>query len=174
MQTDRILAARLVRHRDEAAFRALYRTHTPRLYALLLRLLGGRTADAEDAVQETWIRVVAGVGRFRWEAALSTWILRIGVNVAHEVLRKTGPIVATAPDPPASNDPDGALALDLERALTRLPPRERTVVVLHDVEGWTHEEIGRELGIAPGTSKSHLFAARRALRARLAPPGGGR
>lgn len=157
---------------DEAAFRTLYRRHTPRLLRLMLRLMGEPTADADDAVQETWLRAVRALPRFRAESAFYTWLAGIGIRVAAELLRSRARWVAWEDAAEPAQEPrvgDGE-RLDLERALATLPDAQRVVIVLHDVEGYTHEEIAARLGVAPGTSKSHLFRARRALRARLSSP----
>ncbi len=158
---------------SEAAFRQLYERHTPRLYQLVLRLMGGAEADAEDAVQETWIKVVERLGSFRWEAAFGTWLTAIGINVAREALRRLGRRRevewADAGEPPAAVTAERIEPVDLERAIAKLPAGYRTVLVLHDVEGFTHEAIAERLGVAPGTSKAQLFWARRAIRALLAP-----
>lgn len=161
-----LLAA--VQHGDEEAFRLLYRRHTPRLQALLLRLLGGHHADADDALQESWIRAVRGLERFRGDSRFSTWLGGIGVRVTWELIRRRLPDGHLELDDLAAalgDDPVGRV--DLERALARLPDAYRLVVVLHDVEGYTHGEIAETLGIAEGTSKSHLFRARRLLRSEL-------
>jgi RNA polymerase sigma factor (sigma-70 family) len=153
---------------DEAAFRILYRRHTPRLRVLVLRVLGGHDADAEDAVQESWVRAVASVGDFRGDSQFGRWLNGIGIRVAWEVIRRrhsTDPI--RPDDEPAVDPPDSAERLDLEDALRRLPDDQRAVVVLHDVEGYGHDEIAASLGVAIGTSRSHLSRARRALRAML-------
>jgi RNA polymerase sigma-70 factor (ECF subfamily) len=167
--SDRDLAARVVDRGDEEAFRLLYRRHTPRLYAMALRLLAGRSADAEDVVQDTWLRAAARLADFEWRAALSTWLAAIVINCARERLRAR-PIVTAEPDdlarlPAPAGSPH--VAMDLERAIAALPDRRRQVLVLHDVEGWTHVEIGRHLDMPVGTSKSELFQARRAVRASL-------
>jgi len=167
---DRDLATALMRGGDETAFRTLYRRHTPVLYQIVLRMLGGSEADAEDAVQDTWIRATTRLASFRWESSFRTWLVGIGLNRAREILRRRGRRPTTELDEangrhaPITHDGD---RLDLERAIARLPDGSRAVLVLHDVEGFTHEEIGRRLRIAVGTSRSQLFAARRALRARL-------
>ena len=162
---DRVLAG------DELAFRQLYRRHTPRLYQLVLRLVGGREADAEDAVQETWLKATERLGGFRWESAFGTWLCAIGFNVVREQARRQSrrPEVAWPEDhdPPRAAPPERVDPMDLERAIAALPPGYRTVLVLHDVEGYTHEEIGAQLGIAPGTTKTQLFWARQAVRAAL-------
>ena len=170
--SDRQLAEALLGRGDERAFRELYRRHTPRLYQLVLRVLGGRRPDAEDAVQETWLRAAEHLGRFRWEAAFPTWLCGIGLNVARDALRARSRDRAVewedGMDPPAPAPPDGE-RIDLERAIALLPDGYRAVVVLHDVEGLKHEEIARTLGISAGTSKSQLHWARKALRGLLAP-----
>jgi RNA polymerase sigma-70 factor, ECF subfamily len=168
---DRQLAERVLAG-DEAAFRDLYRRHTPRLLQLALRLVGGEEADAEDVVQETWIRAAERLDAFRWESAFGTWLYAIGINVAREAARKREQRRETAwPDdePPPAEPPDRVEPLDLERAIASLPTGYRTVLVLHDVEGFTHEAIAEQLGVTPGTTKSQLFWARRAVRALLAP-----
>lgn len=173
-QTDRELAA-LVLEGDETAFRELYRKHTPRLLALVLRFLGGHEADAEDVVQEAWVRATERLGQFRWEAAFGSWLSAIALNLAREQLRKHGRRreVEWPEDEPAAVEPLSRLeSADLERAIAGLPAGYRTVLVLHDVEGYRHEEIAGLLGVSVGTSKSQLFHARRAVRHRLgAKPG---
>jgi RNA polymerase sigma-70 factor (ECF subfamily) len=169
---DRTLASAVTAAGDERAFRELYRRHTPALYALVLRMLGGGTQDAEDVVQEAWVRAVTQLPRFRWESSFRTWLCAIGLNLAREVLRRRGRSRAEEWTeqlglmlPPAKD----AERIDLERAIARLPDGYRTVLVLHDVEGFTHEEISQQLQIAVGTSKSQLFDARRAVRSMLKP-----
>jgi RNA polymerase sigma-70 factor (ECF subfamily) len=167
---DRSLAEAVAGAGDERAFRELYRRHTPALYQLVLRMLGGATADAEDVVQETWIRAVRQLAKFRWESSLRTWLCAIGLNLARETLRRRARARTEEFDErlglfaPAVKDGE---RIDLERAIARLPNGYRTVLVLHDVEGYTHEEISRQLEIAVGTSKSQLFDARRAMRSLL-------
>jgi RNA polymerase sigma factor (sigma-70 family) len=153
---------------DEGAFRTLYRRHTPRLRGLVLRMLGGHASDTDDAVQESWIRAVNALKMFRGESAFGTWLNGFGVRVAWETIRRRRPSVElTTHDEPMVDPPDSAERLDLEQALQRLPDEYRTVVVLHDVEGFGHDEIAETLGIAVGTSRSHLSRARKSLRAML-------
>lgn len=167
---DRDLAEAVLVKGDEAAFRELYRRHTPTVYQLALRLLGGSTHEAEDVVQDAWIRAVTRLNGFRWESSFRTWLVGIGLNLAREVLRRRArrPTIELDPDlpQPRQRSMDGE-RVDLERAIALLPDGSRAVLILHDIEGFTHEEIGRRLGIAAGTSKSQLFEARRALRSRL-------
>lgn len=165
---------------DEAAFRRLYRRHTPVLYRFALRLGGGDAHWAEELVQRTWVRAVEGLAAFGWRSAFGTWLCGIAANCARESWREDGerrevswneaPVVAA----PTEEKEHGAEdRIDLERAIARLPEGYRRVFVLHDVEGFTHVEIGRLIGIEAGTSKSQLSHARRHLRAMLrpAPPG---
>lgn len=176
-EEDRRLAAAVVARRDEAAFRALYRRHTPALYRLALRLGGGDGPWAEELVQLAWIRAVEGLSRFEWRAAFRTWLSGIAVNCARERWRERRLSLEVAWDPeahgaaPASADPHDRM--DLERGIAGLPRGCREVLVLHDVEGFTHEEVAEMLGIEPGTSKSQLAHARRRLRdylGRSGPP----
>lgn len=155
---------------SETAFRQLYRRHTARIRGSVVRLLGpDADADADDVVQECWLRACAALESFRWDSALSTWLCGIGIHAALEVLRsrrrwvEDDEALARAP---ARSAPAGE-RLDVASALASLPARQRTVVVLHDIEGYTHEEIATLLGIVPGTSKSQLVHARAALRAAL-------
>jgi RNA polymerase sigma-70 factor (ECF subfamily) len=155
---------------DELAFRALYRRHTPRLRSVILRMLGARGSDAEDALQETWLSACRGIHAFRGDAQFATWLTTIGIRVVQGRLRRSaGEATVELPDDVRVSNPPGAhhAAIDLERAIARLPDHQRVVLVLHDVEGFTHEEIGRQLEVATGTSKATLSRARRALRGAL-------
>jgi RNA polymerase sigma factor (sigma-70 family) len=172
----RLLVARFLAAREEAAFLALYRAATPRLWAFALRLSGGRAGEAEELVQECWVRAVERLERYRGEAALGSWLGGILVNCWRESRRELRWIGEDDADGAAHAEPspgDPVSRLDLESALAVLPDGSRAVLLLHDLEGLTHAEIGERLGIAAGTSKSRLFAARRALQRRLTPPTGG-
>ena len=170
---DRPLVAAVLADGDEDAFRQLYRRHSPRLFNFLLRVLGGSRRDAEDVLQETWIRVVERLETFRGEAAFGTWLTGVGLNLARTHLRRLSrrdevvveefPTAAARPATPED-------AIDLERAISLLPDGYRAVLVLHDVEGWRHREIAAALDITDGTSKSQLFAARRWMRSYLGQP----
>jgi RNA polymerase sigma factor (sigma-70 family) len=169
---DRALAEALLLHGDEKSFRELYGRHTPRLFQFVLRVVGGSEHDAEDVVQETWIRATEKLADFRWEAAFGTWLTGIGLNVARGLLRKRGRWVEVDGDSlpePSRPAPAHGDRIDVERAVAMLPAGYRAVLVLHDVEGYTHEEIGGMLGITAGTSKSQLFNARKSLRKLLEP-----
>jgi len=166
---ERKWAKALVSRGDETAFRHLYRLHTPRLYGFALRLLRDE-AEAEDVVQEVWVRAVRKLGGFRWRSALSTWLVGIVHNLCRERLRSRLRREAREPAVPAPAlvaAAPGGLRVDLERAIALLPDGCRTVLMLHDVEGWTHQEISERLGIAAGTSKSQLSEGRRRLRSSL-------
>jgi len=165
---DHALVTAILTLRDEAAFRTLFRRHSPSLYALARRLMGGSTADADDAVQETWIRACRRFSSFRWDSALRTWLAAILVNSCREHKRHLASDHSAPPlDAPAVDPADDDLRVDLERAISDLPDGYRNVLVLHDVEGYTHEDIARLLDIDAGTSKSQLWRARRALRVAL-------
>jgi RNA polymerase sigma-70 factor (ECF subfamily) len=172
---DRELVAAFLAGRGEAEFRRLYAAHAPRLYLWLLRLCGGRETEAEDLMQETWLRAAEKLPAFRWESALSTWLGGIGWNAYREASRRA-PRLAAPPGEradetaSASDAVEPAARFDLERAVRDLPEGYREVLVLHDVEGYTHEEIGRVLEISAGTSKSQLARAREWLRRRLGSP----
>ena len=159
---------------DVAAFEALYRRHHRRVHGVILRLVGHASARAEDLTQEAFVRAWQALPTFRFESAVSTWLHRMAVNTALMELR------ARRSRPQADDDEDAleslsmpdtagraVLGRDLERAVATLPPRARAVLVLHDVEGWKHEEIAGELGMAVGSSKAQLHRARGLLRAKL-------
>jgi len=169
-RSDRELAGLIVARGDEQAFRALYRRHTPRVFQFVLRMVGGDVAEAEDVLQETWLRAARSLEGFRWESAFSSWLSGIALNRVRELARKRKRSLVEVegewemPVLPS----DAAGKIDLERAMALLPPGFRTVLVLHDVEGFTHQEIGERLGITDGTSKSQLHGARRAMRRLMA------
>jgi RNA polymerase sigma-70 factor, ECF subfamily len=172
-QTDRQLVETVVINGDERAFRELYRRHTPRLYQLIYRLVESEQ-DAEDIVQEAWIRASEAAANFRWESGFATWLTGIAINRFRELLRKRNrwPVLGLeAVAEPESRTEHVGERIDLERALSLLPVGYRTVLVLHDLEGYRHEEIAEQLGIAAGTSKSQLFHARRYVRTLLEPAG---
>jgi RNA polymerase sigma-70 factor (ECF subfamily) len=165
-RSDRELAELVIREGDEGAFRALYRRHTPAVYRFTLRLVGGDVAEAEDVMQEVWMRAARGLEGFRWKAALKTWLMGIALNRVREMARKKGRglIEVDGDWEAAVGAGDPGAKIDLERAIQLLPPGFRAVLVLHDVEGFTHREIGEQLGITDGTSKSQLHGARKAVR----------
>ena len=159
---------------DVAAFEALYRRHHRRIHAVIVRLVGQAGARAEDLTQETFVRAWQALPGFRFESAVATWLHRLAVNTTLMEMRarRSRPWHDGDEDGlAASASPDSVgramLGRDLERAVASLPPRARAVLVLHDVEGWKHEEIANELGMAVGSSKAQLHRARGLLRARI-------
>ena len=168
---DRRLVEAFLGRGDEVAFRALYRRHSPSLYRLAVRLVGTAGSDAEDVIQDTWLRAARGLAGFRWDSSLRSWLCGIAINRGREELRRRARPGTSVDDrlddlaAAASARPERRI--DLERAVSRLPDGYRTVLVLHDIEGHTHEEIARHLEIDPGTSKSQLSRARRRLRSLL-------
>lgn len=173
---DRSLVAAAARG-EVRAFESLYRRHAGRVHGVIARLVGGAGARAEDLTQEAFVRAWQALPAFRFESAFSTWLHRLAVNTALMELRSRrsrpqddGDSDEEVFDLLGSADSAGhttALSMDLERAVATLPPRARAVLVLYDVEGWKHEEIAAELGMAVGSSKAQLHRARNLLRARL-------
>ena len=171
---DQQLIAR-IRAGDPSAERTLYDAHVDRLYRLVFRYVGEPDV-AEDCVQETFIRAFQRIGDFRGESALGTWLGAIAVSTALNVLRKRKRASGREADwedaerlaapRPTGIDPD--LKTRLHQEIDELPDGYRMVFLLHDVEGYTHEEIGTMLGVQSGTSNAQLFRARARLRERLA------
>ena len=160
---------------DRRAFEALYRMHVDKIYGLCLRMTGN-VSEAEDCTQDAFIQAWNKLGKFRGDSAFATWLHRIAVNTVLGRMRKSKreqdriEVVAdTAPAPLASND-SGDLR-DLSEAINRLPAGARHVFVLHAVYGYSHDEAGRMLGIAAGTSKAQLHRARRLLSQQLTQQG---
>lgn len=157
---------------DRLAFERVYRTHVDRVYALCVRMTGDR-AQAEEVTQDVFVRVWEKLPGFRGDAAFSTWLHRVAVNVVLSQRKQLGTQAARTTHDPAAQEAATSRPvsvgdqLDLESAIARLPSGARRVFVLHDVEGFTHEEIGERLGITPGGSKAQLHRARMLLRASL-------
>ncbi|WP_024889873.1 RNA polymerase sigma factor [Luteimonas huabeiensis] len=167
--------ARAAANGDRRAYESIYRRHAPRLYALIWRICGRHEARAQDVLQETFLRAWRALPGFRFESALGTWLQRLAVNAALMEVRGRG-------GRDDRDDGDDALealpgtarcvgtGMDLERAIAALPPRARAVLVLYEIEGWTHQEIAEELGMAVGSSKAQLHRARGLLRGWLGDP----
>jgi RNA polymerase sigma factor (sigma-70 family) len=149
----------------ERTFLALYDRHAPAMFALAFRMMGGNDADAADVLQDARTRVLPRLPQFRGDSSLRTWLCGFVVNCCRERWRR--PLFDAIEEAAGSMSFDHAL--DLERALAALPPGARAVVILHDIEGYTHREIGAALGVDEGTSKSQLSRGRAALRRRLDP-----
>jgi RNA polymerase sigma-70 factor (ECF subfamily) len=175
-------AIRRARNGDRTVFEFLYRLHSRRVYALCLRMVGN-TTEAEDLTQEAFLLLLRKIHTFRGESAFSTWLHRLAVNLVLMRLRKksppTVPIEAT-PDPDDETfspsidigAPDLLLEgsidrINLDRCIQRLPLGYRTVFVLHDIQGYEHNEIAEILGRSAGVSKSQLHKARTRLREQL-------
>lgn len=155
---------------DATAFERLYRRHVNRVHTLVRRMLG---EESDDTTQEVLIRAWQKLGTFRGESSFGTWLHRLAVNVVLNRRTARGrwrqrfvEQTETTPEPPARPTIAG-VGVDFETAIGRLPPGARQVFVLHDVEGYRHEEIAGLLGINVGTSKSQLHYARMALRKTL-------
>jgi RNA polymerase sigma-70 factor (ECF subfamily) len=169
-----VALARRAATADVGAFEQLYRRHHRRVHGVIVRLVGQASGRAEDLTQEAFVRAWQALPAFRFESAVSTWLHRLAVNTALMELRSRRSRPWQDDDEDALDliaTPDTAgravLGRDLERAVASLPPRARAVLVLHDVEGWMHEEIAGELGMAVGSSKAQLHRARGLLRARI-------
>ena len=159
---------------DQTVARTLYEAHVDRVFRLCYRFAGEYDL-AQDFTQETFVQAFTKIGSFRGEAKFGTWITAIATNVSLNELRKVKRFRDRqaeldegmhAANPSRRLEPD--LRADLHRAIDALPEGCRTVFLLHDVEGYTHAEIGAILGVEIGTSKSQLFRARRKLRKDLA------
>ena len=159
---------------DPSAERTLYDAHVDRVFRLVYRMAGDLDR-AQDYTQETFIRAFSRLADFRGEAALSTWLGSIAMSVTLNGLRKVRRLnqreVAlddVVPVGRVARDADPDLKARLTQAIDELPAGYRAVFVMHDVEGYTHEEIATSLGVHPGTSKAQLFRARAKLREALA------
>lgn len=172
-------AIRLAQQGDAGAFERIYRLHSRRVYALCLRMVGN-TAEAEDLTQDAFLQLFRKIGTFRGESAFSTWLHRLAVNVVLMKLRKktlseTSLEESTDPEDESSGPrreigaPDLLLTgsidrVHLQRAIEQLPPGYRQVFVLHDVQGYEHNEIANLMDCSIGNSKSQLHKARMRLR----------
>lgn len=169
--TDEHLIIRRATEGDEAAMRLLWSRHAPHVDAIVRRIVGGDRDLAADIAQEVWIQIFRALPSYRGDAQFGTWAHRIAVNRTLNALRRTRRLtsietelddaVAATVEPEAERS---MLAATIESAARQLSPGARVVFMMHDVEGFTHEEIARELGITAGGSKSQLFKARAKLR----------
>jgi RNA polymerase sigma-70 factor (ECF subfamily) len=172
-------AIRLAQQGNAEAFERLYQLHSRRVYSLCLRMVSN-TAEAEDLTQEAFLQLFRKIATFRGESAFSTWLHRLAVNVVLMRLRKKTAIVSsldeiTEPDEESSGPrrdfggPDLRLAgsidrMNLQRAIEQLPAGYKSVFVLHDMQGYEHNEIAGIMGCSIGNSKSQLHKARMRLR----------
>jgi RNA polymerase sigma-70 factor (ECF subfamily) len=169
--------ARRCRNGDATAFEELYRAHAGRIYGLVFRMAGS-TQEAEDLLQEVFLQAHRKLAGFRGDSSLGTWLYRLAVNQCLDFLRgrqakmtrSTQSLDDDGADEPAAAAPVVPAAvsrLDLERSIARLPAGCRAAFILHDVEGFEHQEVAQMLGVSEGTSKSQVHKARMKLRAML-------
>ncbi len=180
LQGDRLSEAEAIeraKQGDGQAFEVLYNLHKRRVYSLCLRMTAN-TAAAEDLTQEAFLQLFRKIGTFRGESAFSTWSHRMAVNVVLMQLRKKGLPVVPLEDTmeteeesprkePGADDPRLSGSIDrmqLQRSIAGLPPGYRMIFLLHDVEGYEHNEIAEMVGCSIGNSKSQLHKARMKLR----------
>ncbi len=159
---------------DVDAFELLYREHSGRIYALCLRLKAGDSSDATELMQDVFIRAWRRLSTFRGDCAFSSWLHRLAVNTMLENVRGDGRRVArvlpmddTSRLAGAARSSGVELKMDMENAIASLPKGARLAFVLHDVEGYQHQEIAEQLSVSVGTVKAQLHRARRLLRERL-------
>jgi RNA polymerase sigma-70 factor (ECF subfamily) len=172
MATDFLTIQRAIEG-DERALRSLWSQHAPHIDAVVRRLVGDPDL-AEDIAQEVWIQIFRALPSYRGESQFGTWAHRIAVNRTLNALRRTRRLTRIEMDMEEDTvtvehgSERSMLAATIEAAASQLSPGARTVFLMHDVEGYTHEEIAAELGITAGGSKSQLFKARAKLRRLLA------
>lgn len=159
---------------DVDAFQLVYSEHAGRTYALCLRLVGGDTNDATELLQDVFVRAWRKLDTFRGDSAFSSWLHRLAVNTLLENVRtekrrtaRVLPIDDTSRLPGAARASGIELKMDMEKAIASLPKGARLAFVLHDVEGYQHQEIAAQLSVSVGTVKAQLHRARRLLRERL-------
>jgi RNA polymerase sigma-70 factor (ECF subfamily) len=159
--------------RDTAAFESLYREHVGRVHAICLRMTAD-TRRAEELTQKAFLTVWEKLPHFRGESAFGSWLHRVAVNTVltdfraeHRRMQRVFGTENPADYETARAALPAGTRLDLEQAIAALPPAARAVFVLHDVEGWQHDEIAAQLGVATGTSKAQLHRARKLLQEAL-------
>ena len=158
---------------DRVAFEQIYHEHVGRVYAVCLRILAD-TRRAEELTQDVFVRAWQMIGSFRGESALTTWLHRLAVNVVLNEMRterrRTARVIRSddlsSLDTGEKTSPIGT-TIDLEQAIGKLPPQARIIFVLHDIEGYQHDEIAQQMGLASGTTKAQLHRARMLLREML-------
>ena len=175
---DRTAALEIVRRAqagDVDAFEVLYRQYSGRIFALCLRLQAGDTNDATELMQDVFIKAWRRLSTFRGESAFGSWLHRLAVNTMLENARGDGrrtarvlPMDDTSRLPGAARSSGVDLRMEMEEAIASLPKGARQAFVLHDVEGYQHQEIAAQLSVSVGTVKAQVHRARRLLRERLA------
>ena len=169
-RTNLTSAVLLAQRGDRKAFEQLYRENVGRVYAVCIRICGDSTR-AEELTQDVFVRTWQMLPSFRGESAFSSWLHRLAVNVVlvdFRSQRRRTARVQTTEDLEQYDIPEHATSpntsIDLEDAMKRLPPQARTIFVLHDIEGYKHEEIAKQLELAVGTCKAQLHRARKLLK----------
>ena len=165
----------LAREGDRAAFEKLYRRHRNHIFGLIWRLCGGDPALAEDLLQEAFVRAWQKLNTFRGDSRFGTWLHRLSANVAlsdrrsrvRRLGRETELDVMAERKAVGAQDVYAGQRMDLEQAIARLPERARTVLILFDIEGYSHSEISNIAGMAVGSSKAQLHRARKLVREEL-------
>lgn len=163
---DRKLVADYLNTRSEKAFLRLYHSKTPRLYKTALRL----TQDVElsqEIIQQMWVIAIRKLADFEWRSELLTWLTRILINLYRTIRRGKERLTNLSPQHvELATEIEMAvdLSIDLEAAISQLPPGYRQIIILYDIEGYKHREIAELLDISEGTSKSQLFYARKSIR----------
>jgi RNA polymerase sigma-70 factor (ECF subfamily) len=155
---------------DSSAFEVIYRENSPRVYALCLRLCGGTRDEASELMQTVFINAWRGLSSFRGDSAFSSWLHRLTVNAMLESARaeKRRTVRVLSMEDPESIGAEGIrqtpdIQVDLERAIAELPEGARMAFVLHEIEGFQHDEIAAQLGVTAGTVKAQLHRARKLL-----------
>lgn len=161
------LIREFLKTKSENLFRKIYKAHASALYRLAFRLLDGNQVLAEDIVQEAWIRAIEKLPGFEGRSGLRTWLSAVTVNCCKEQYRKNAKLKMSVT---AANQTAKVIyqvqdiKMDIQKALMKLPEGYREIFILYDMEGFTHDEISGILDISPGTSKSQLFHARKAMK----------
>lgn len=169
MPGDRELVEDFLKTRSDKAFRELYREKTPPLYQMALRLTAFNEFNAQELTQEMWVTAIRKLDTFQWKSSLKTWLIGILINLNRDETKRT---LSKKKALDGFSELSGVKSTtssghDLELALSKLPIGYRTVIILHDIEGYQHNEIAVLLNIKEGTSKSQLFQARKALKQQL-------
>lgn len=151
------------RRQDIRAFEQLYQVHGGRLKSVAFHITGNRQ-DAEDAVQETFLKLYRAIGSFQGQSSIGTWLCRIVINVCYDLARKRGREIEPPPGDRPGPPTQVGLKVALDDAMRRINPRHRMVFLLFEVEGMRHSEIASILDIPEGTSKAWLFEAKKELK----------